>query len=47
MKRNSTLVGLTAWVLGLLFFLPVAWMVLTSFHSEVDAATRRRTSVRR
>jgi len=27
-----------AWVLTILFFLPVAWMVLTSFHREVDAA---------
>ena len=27
-----------AWALTLLFFLPVAWMVLTSFHREVDAA---------
>jgi sorbitol/mannitol transport system permease protein len=28
-----------AWFLTLLFFAPVAWMVLTSFHSEADAAT--------
>jgi sorbitol/mannitol transport system permease protein len=28
-----------AWVLTLLFFAPVAWMVLTSLHSESDAAT--------
>jgi sorbitol/mannitol transport system permease protein len=28
-----------AWVLTLLFFAPVGWMVLTSFHSEADAAT--------
>jgi sorbitol/mannitol transport system permease protein len=28
-----------AWVVGLLFFLPVAWIVLTSLHSETDAAT--------
>ena len=27
-----------AWALTVLFFLPVAWMVLTSFHQEVDAA---------
>jgi sorbitol/mannitol transport system permease protein len=27
-----------AWALTILFFLPVAWMVLTSFHREVDAA---------
>jgi sorbitol/mannitol transport system permease protein len=29
----------TAWVITLLFFAPVGWMVLTSFHSEADAAT--------
>ncbi|TCO33648.1 sorbitol/mannitol transport system permease protein [Kribbella steppae] len=27
-----------AWVVGLLFVLPVLWMLLTSFHSEEDAA---------
>jgi sorbitol/mannitol transport system permease protein len=27
-----------AWALTILFFLPVFWMVLTSFHKEVDAA---------
>ena len=31
--------GLAAWVIGILFFLPVAWMVLTSFHSESNAGT--------
>jgi sorbitol/mannitol transport system permease protein len=33
------LLSLLAWVVGLLFALPVFWMVLTSFHSEADAAT--------
>jgi sorbitol/mannitol transport system permease protein len=28
-----------AWVVTLLFFAPVAWMVLTSLHKEADAAT--------
>jgi sorbitol/mannitol transport system permease protein len=28
-----------AWALTILFFAPVFWMVLTSFHSEADAAT--------
>lgn len=28
-----------AWILTLVFFAPVGWMVLTSFHSEADAAT--------
>ena len=31
--------ALLAWVLTLLFFAPVAWMVLTSLHQESDAAT--------
>ncbi len=30
---------LIAWVLTLAFFLPVAWMVVTSLHIEADAAT--------
>jgi sorbitol/mannitol transport system permease protein len=30
--------GLAAWALTLMFFAPVAWMVLTSFHQEADAA---------
>ncbi|RZS82827.1 carbohydrate ABC transporter membrane protein 2 (CUT1 family) [Motilibacter rhizosphaerae] len=38
-RGGSPLLGLLAWVLGLLFFAPVAWMVLTSFHTESDAAT--------
>ncbi|GHA17883.1 mannitol ABC transporter permease [Streptomyces tauricus] len=31
--------GLVAWLAGIVFFLPIAWMALTSFHSEEDAAT--------
>lgn len=31
--------GAVAWVAGTLFVLPLAWMVLTSLHSEPDAAT--------
>ena len=31
--------AILAWVLTLLFFTPVAWMVLTSLHQESDAAT--------
>lgn len=38
-KRGGPLWALGAWALTLLFVLPVAWMVLTSFHSEADAAT--------
>ncbi|MFJ2833380.1 carbohydrate ABC transporter permease [Streptomyces sp. NPDC087263] len=37
-KRGAGL-GLVAWLLGIVFFLPIAWMALTSFHSETDAAT--------
>ncbi|NNG84307.1 carbohydrate ABC transporter permease [Streptomyces cacaoi] len=33
------MLGLLAWVCALVFVLPMAWMVLTSFHSESDAAT--------
>ena len=37
--RARALYALFAWVVGLLFFLPVGWMVLTSLHSETNAAT--------
>ncbi len=33
------LLGLAAWVIGILFVFPVLWMILTSLHSEADAAT--------
>ena len=39
MSRSNPLWGLLAWVVGLLFVAPVLWMVLTSLHSETDAAT--------
>ncbi|MGW2252594.1 carbohydrate ABC transporter permease [Kitasatospora sp. NPDC001660] len=38
-RRTNSLLGLVAWLVGLLFLLPFAWMVLTSLHSEQDAAT--------
>ncbi|GAA2612915.1 carbohydrate ABC transporter permease [Streptomyces axinellae] len=38
-RRKNAALGLLAWVLGIVFVLPMAWMVLTSFHSESDAAT--------
>ena len=38
-KRKGLGLGLAAWLLGVLFFLPIAWMALTSLHSEPDAAT--------
>jgi len=37
--RKGLGLGLVAWLLGIVFFLPIAWMALTSFHSETDAAT--------
>ncbi|MFG2057540.1 carbohydrate ABC transporter permease [Micromonospora sp. NPDC048930] len=42
-RRTSGPTGLAwtllAWLAGLLFFLPVLWMVLTGFKREVDAAS--------
>ena len=38
-SRGGALLGLLAWVIGFLFVVPVLWMVLTSLHSEEDAAT--------
>ncbi|WP_306183767.1 carbohydrate ABC transporter permease [Streptomyces sp. MK5] len=38
-RRGGAGLGLVAWLVGLLFFLPIAWMALTSLHSEADAAT--------
>jgi sorbitol/mannitol transport system permease protein len=37
--RGNALLGLVAWLIGILFVLPVLWMVLTSLHSEPNAAT--------
>ncbi len=38
-RMKNTGLGVLAWAAGLLFFLPIAWMALTSFHAETDAAT--------
>jgi sorbitol/mannitol transport system permease protein len=38
-REGGRLLGFLAWVIGILFVLPVLWMVLTSLHSEADAAT--------
>ena len=35
----APILGLVAWLIGILFVLPVLWMLLTSLHSEPDAAT--------
>ena len=37
--RRGALLGLLAWVVGLLFVSPILWMLLTSLHSETNAAT--------
>jgi len=37
--RSGAVLGVVAWVIGILFVLPVLWMLLTSFHRETDAAT--------
>ena len=37
--RSGVLLGIVAWLIGILFVLPVLWMLLTSFHSEAAAAT--------
>ncbi|GAA4720696.1 carbohydrate ABC transporter permease [Phytohabitans rumicis] len=38
-QRGGPVWTLIAWGATLLFFAPVGWMVLTSFHREADAAT--------
>jgi sorbitol/mannitol transport system permease protein len=38
-KRSGVVFGVLAWAVGLVFVVPVLWMVLTSLHSESDAAT--------
>ncbi len=37
--RGSPWWAVGTWIVTLIFFLPVAWMVLTSLHDEADAAT--------
>jgi sorbitol/mannitol transport system permease protein len=36
--RGASLLSVLAWVVGILFALPVLWMILTSLHKETDAA---------
>ena len=38
-SRAGLLLGIVAWIVGILFVFPVLWMLLTSLHSETDAAT--------
>ena len=37
--RGTAALAVIAWIVGILFVLPIVWMLLTSFHSEPDAAT--------
>jgi sorbitol/mannitol transport system permease protein len=37
--RGGTALGVVAWIVGILFVLPVLWMALTSFHTEQAAST--------
>jgi sorbitol/mannitol transport system permease protein len=38
-SRWGVVLSVTAWVVGVMFVVPVLWMALTSFHSEQSAAT--------
>ena len=36
--RSGVILSAAAWIVGILFALPVLWMILTSLHKENDAA---------
>ena len=38
-RRRAAAWGIVAWLVGILFVIPILWMLLTSFHSETNAAT--------
>ena len=38
-RSNSVTLGIVGWALGILFFFPVLWMVITSFKTEAQAYT--------
>jgi len=38
-RGGGVIFAVIAWLVGIIFVLPIAWMFLTSFHSESDAAT--------
>jgi sorbitol/mannitol transport system permease protein len=38
-RHTNVAVGIVAWLVAIIFVLPVLYMVLTSFHSEADAST--------
>ena len=37
---GNIVAGVGAWIIGLLFISPILWMLLTSLHSEQDAASQ-------
>jgi sorbitol/mannitol transport system permease protein len=38
-RENSLTWGIVGWIVGIVFFFPVLWMVLTSFKTEAQAYT--------
>ena len=38
-RRTTIIVGLTAWIIGLIFVVPILYMLLTSLHHPTDAQT--------
>jgi sorbitol/mannitol transport system permease protein len=38
-RHNSLTLGIVGWVVGILFFFPVLWMVITSFKTEAQVYT--------
>jgi sorbitol/mannitol transport system permease protein len=38
-RARTAMLGVVAWLIGIIFIIPVLWMLLTSFHSEADAST--------
>ena len=38
-RHTNVAVGIVAWLVAIIFVLPVLFMLLTSFHSEADAST--------
>lgn len=36
-RSTSIILGVSAWLVGLIFFFPVLWMVLSGFKTELDA----------
>ncbi|MCU1655937.1 MAG: binding-protein-dependent transport system inner rane component [Pseudonocardiales bacterium] len=38
-SHSGAVLGALAWLIAIVFVVPVLWMILTSFHSESDAST--------